>query len=97
MIEAEILLDVADDIREHLLGVFAGNRGLRNIVEKGELPGAALLFGKQPRIFHRNRNLSCRGLHYFQVALLERIFAIGVQRRHHACRTSSQQNRRTAE
>ena len=79
VIEAEILLDVADDVRQHLLGILAGNGGLRNVVEERQLAGAPLLLGEQPGIFHRDRNLAGRGLHDFQIALLEDVFALRVQ------------------
>jgi len=97
MVEAEILLDVAHDFRQHLLGVFAGNRGLGNTVEEGELAGPPLLLREQPGIFHRHGNLSGSGLHYFQVALLEPIFALGVQGRHDSGRPATQQNRSSTE
>ena len=86
VIEAEILLDVADDVRQHLLGVFAGNRSLRNIVQESKLAGAPLLFGKQAGILHCDRNLSRGGLHHFQVALFEDVLALRVHRRHHSGR-----------
>ena len=43
VVEAEILLDMSDDVRQHLLGIFAGNRGLGNTIQEGKLAGAPLL------------------------------------------------------
>src|SRR5581483_8052056 len=50
MVIAKILLDLRHDVGEHLGCIFAGNRGLRNIVEEPKLPGPALLFGKQSSV-----------------------------------------------
>jgi len=82
VVKAEIFLDVADDVRHHLLGILARNRGLRNTIQEGQLTGAPLFLGKKPGVFYRNRNLPRRGLHHFQVALLEGVFALRVHRSH---------------
>ena len=97
VVEAEILLDVADDVRQHLLGIFAGDRCLRNVVEEGKLARTPLLFGEQARILHRDGNLSSGGLHHFQVALFKGVLALGVHCRHHSGRPAPQQDGRTAE
>ena len=96
VVEAEILLDVADDVGQHLLGIFTRNRGLRNIVEEGQLARTPLLFGEEAGIFHRDGNLPRRGLHHFQIALFEDILAFRVHRRHHSGRPASQQDGRAA-
>src|SRR3989442_1619953 len=53
--ESEIFLDMADDLGKHLLGILARDGCLRDAVEKRKLAGAALFFGGEPRIFHRER------------------------------------------
>src|SRR2546430_2285223 len=55
VIEAKIFLDMADDLGKHLLGILARDGCLRDAVEKSKLAGAALFFGEEPRIFHRDR------------------------------------------
>src|SRR6184192_4295054 len=55
VIEAKIFLDMADDLGKHLLGILARDGCLRDAVEKRKLAGAALFFGEEPRIFHRDR------------------------------------------
>ena len=97
VIEAEVFLDFADNLGQHLLGIFAGDRGLGNVVQKGELPGATLLFRKEAGIFHRHRNLAGGGLHDIQVALLEQELSLRVESGHHAGGLSTQQNGSAAE
>ena len=92
MIEAEILLDFADDLAEHVYGIVAGNGGSGNVVEESQLARAALFFGEQARIFDRDGNLSGGGHQNFEIALLEDEFTFGVQCNHHTSGTVSQQN-----
>ncbi len=82
VIEAEVLLDLAGDLAQHVNRIVAGNGGARNVVEEGELPRTALLFGEQARIFHRDRNLSGGGHQHVEIALLENEFAVGIHRDH---------------
>src|SRR5207237_77083 len=82
VVEPEILLNTGNDLDEHLLSVVARDCSLRDAVQKCELSGTPLLFREQPRIFNSYRNLSCRGLQDFQVALFETVFAIGAHRCH---------------
>ena len=96
VIEAEILLDVSDNVGQHLFRILAGNGSLGNIVQEAQLAGAPLLLGKKPGILYRNRNLSGRGLHHFQIALLEGVLALSVERGHDSRRAASQQDGRTA-
>ncbi len=86
VIVAEVFLDLAHDVGHHLLGVLAGNRHFRNVVEERQMAGAALLLGKQARILDRHSQLAGRGLHDFQVPRLELQFPLGAQRRHHSRR-----------
>src|SRR5207237_10401152 len=55
VIEAKIFLDMADDLGKHLFRIFARDGGFGDAVEKSKLAGAALFFGEEPRVFHRNR------------------------------------------
>ncbi len=82
VVEAKILLDVADDFGQHLLGVFAGNRSLGNAVQERKLARTALLFAEQPGVFNGHRNLAGGGLQHVQVARLEDVFVGGAQGNH---------------
>src|SRR5436853_260941 len=55
VIEAKIFLDMADDLGKHLFRIFARDGGFGDAVEKSKLAGAALFFGEEPRVFHRDR------------------------------------------
>ena len=46
VVEAEVLLDMAHDLEQHLFRVFTRDRSLRDAVEKRELAGAALLLAQ---------------------------------------------------
>ena len=92
VIKMKIFLDMTNNFQQHLLRIFAGDGSLGNAVEKSELPGTALFFGKQARIFDCDRNLACRRLHYFQIALLEDIFAVRAHYRHDSCWLSTEQD-----
>jgi len=86
VVEAEVLLDLARDLSQHVDGILAGNRRARHVVKKRQLPGTPLLFGEQPGIFHSHRNLAgCRHEHV-KIALLENVFSFPVHRDHHARR-----------
>ena len=87
----------ADDLGQHLLGIFAGDGGLGNAVEESELARAALLLGEQAGIFHGHRNLAGGGLHHFQIARLENVLALRVHRSHHAGGPAAEQDGRAAE
>ena len=94
VVEAEILLDLAHDLAQHLHRIVAGNRGPRNVVEECELPRAPLLFREQARIFDGHRNLSGGGHQHFQIALLEDEFPVGIHRDHDSGGPVAQENRR---
>ena len=97
VVELEILLNIAHDFSQHLLRIFAGDGGFRNIVQKGELPGPALFLRKQARVFDCNRNLSGGSLQHFQIALFEHILMTGTHRRNDACRSAIHQDGSSAE
>ena len=82
VIEAEVLLNLAGDLAQHVHRIIAGDGGAGNVVEKGELPRTALLFGEQARILHRDRDLSGGRHQHVEVALLENEFAVGMHRDH---------------
>ena len=86
VVEAEVLLNVGDDFRHHLFGILAGDRRLRDAIQKCQLMRTALLLGKEARVFHRYGNLAGRGLHNFQIALFENVLPFCVPRRHYAGR-----------
>ena len=58
VVELKVLLDFRDNLRQHLLGIFTGDGGLGNIIQKTQLAGAPLFFAKQTRILHSHRNLT---------------------------------------
>ena len=97
MIEAEVLLDFADDLPEHVYRIVARNSGARNIVEECQLAGTPLLLGEQSRIFHRNRYLARRGHEHVEVALLEHKLLFGAHGDHNSRRLVAQQDRRHAQ
>src|SRR5581483_4301477 len=68
-----------------------------NVIEESELSRAPLFLGEEPGILHGNRNLARRGLHDFQIALLEDEFAIGAHGHHDAGRFACQEDRSTTE
>src|SRR4051794_27817023 len=82
VIEAEVLLNLTRDLAKHMDRVITGDGGARDIVEKSQLPRAALLFGEKPGIFNRDRNLSSSGDENVQIALLENEFAFRIHRDH---------------
>ena len=71
MIKAEVLLDLADDLSQHVNGIIARNGGAGNVVQESQLPRAPLLLGKEPGILYSDRNLTCGGYQDVQIALLE--------------------------
>ena len=97
VVVAEVLLDLAHDVGHHLFGVLARDRHFRNTVEKGEMPRAALLLGKQARILDRDSELTGCGLHDLEISSLELRFPLRAHRRHHSCRFATQENRHAAE
>ena len=97
VIVAEILLDLAHDVSHHLFGVFARYRHFRNAVKKREMPGAALLLGKQARILDCYPQLTGCRLHDLKVPVQELRFPLRTQRRHHSYGFTAQKNRHGAE
>ncbi len=93
MVEAERFLNFDHNFVEHLLGIFARNGGLRNIVEKRKMMGTSLLLGKETCIFDGDGNLSGGGLHDLEIPRFEEIFAIVAHRRHNTSGLIGQQNR----
>ena len=87
MIEAEVLLDLADDLAQHVHRIIARNCRARNVVEEGKMPRAALLFGEQARILHRDRDLSGSRYQHIQIALLEHEFPVRMHRHHDSGRS----------
>ena len=57
VIETEVLLNLADDLAQHMHRIVAGDGGAGNVIQEGQLAGTALLVGEQPRIFHGDRYL----------------------------------------
>ena len=90
MIEAEILLDLAGNLAQHVDRIVAGDRRPGNVVEEGKLPGAALLFGEQAGILHGDRNLSGGRHQHIKIALFEDEFAVGVHGDHDSRRLVAQ-------
>ena len=97
MIKAEVPLDMSDNLRQHLLGIIAGDGRLRNTVEKCELVRAPLFLGEQPRVFNSDRHLAGSGLQHIQIPLFEYVLARGAHRSHYAGRFPVYQDGRAAE
>ena len=95
VVETEILLNLADDLAQHVDGVVAGDCSARNVVEEGQLPRTPLLLGKQARIFHGDRDLSGGGYQHVEIALFEDEFPVGMHRDHDSRRLVAQENRRS--
>ena len=58
VVEAEILLDLTHDLAQHMNRIVTRDGRTGNVVEECKLAGTPLLFGKQARIFDRDRHLS---------------------------------------
>jgi hypothetical protein len=84
VIEAEIFLDFSDDLAQHVDGIVAGNCGAGDVVQEGQLAGAALFFGEEAGVFDRDGDLSGSGHEHIDVALFEHEFAIRAHGNHHA-------------
>ena len=74
-------------------GIVAGNSGAGDVIEKGQLAGAALLLGKQAGVLHRDGNLPGRGCQYVKVALLEDEFPLGMHCDHDSGNFLAHENR----
>ena len=96
VIEIEVLLDLARNLRQHPLGILAGNGGLGNVVQEGEIPRPALLFLEQTGILDGDGDLAGGGLQQFQVALLVHELAVKIHHRQHADGMVVDENRRRA-
>src|SRR5271165_5712886 len=92
VIVVKILLNLTHDIAHHLLGIFAGNGRLGDVVEEGEMAGPALLLGKEARIFNSHADLAGRGFHDLQVTGFEPVFALGTESGHHPRGLSAEQD-----
>ena len=82
VIETEILLNLSDDLAQHVHRIVARYGSARDVVQECELPGAALLIGKQSSILHGDRYLPRRRCQYVEIALLKNKFAVGIHRDH---------------
>jgi hypothetical protein len=78
VIEAEVLLDLSDNLAQHVHGIVAGNRHARDVVEKCQLPRTPLFLGEQARILDRNRYLAGGGHQDVEIALFEHEFPFPV-------------------
>ena len=97
VIELECLLDFFDDLSQHFFGILVGDCRLGDVVEESQLPGAPLFFRKQPGVLDSYRDLPCRRLHDFQIALIESEFPRAAHRNHNASYMARDKNGRAAE
>ena len=87
VVEAEILLNLSDDLSQHVDRVIAGNGGARNVVEECELAGAPLFLRRRDgHSRRRQRSLTGgSGNQNVQVTLFVHEFAFRVHGNHDAC------------
>src|SRR6202166_4760717 len=82
VIEAEVLLNLCNDLTQHVHGIVAGNCGAGDVIEESKLARTALLVGKETGVFHGDRYLPRRRRQYIEIALLENEFPVGIHRDH---------------
>ena len=90
VVVVEVLLNLAHDIAHHLLGVLAGDGGLRDGVQKCEMLGAALLFREQTSILDCDAKLPGSSFHHFEIARFEDVFPFRAESGHHSGGYASQ-------